>query len=358
MKKMFKRLEKYLFRDIAIDLGTANSLVYVSGRGVIINEPSVVAVNQKTGQILAIGQEAQRMIGRTPSYIRVVCPLVKGVVSDFEITEQLLKYFIQEARAKEKVFGMWPRVIIGLPCGVTDVEARAVKDAAQGAGAYRVFLVEEPVASAIGMQLPIRQAGGNFVIDIGGGTTEVAVISLSGIIVSRSLKIAGDKFDKEVQRFIQEKYHLFIGERTAELAKIQIGSALPQRQRAEVPLRGRNFVTGLPEEVITSDDDIYRALHPSIETIIKAVKAVIEETPPELLSDIMSEGIYLCGGGALLKGLDKLISQEVKMPVKVIEDPLTAMVRGAGMILEHLDQFREVLTVELDETTPGERGLR
>lgn len=354
---MFKKLEKYLFRDVAIDLGTANSLVYVSGRGVIINEPSAVAVNQKTGQILAIGREAQQMIGRTPAYIRVVRPLVKGVVSDFEITEQFLKYFIRETRLKEKTFGIWPRVIIGLPCGVTDVEARAVKDAAQGAGAYRTFLVKEPVASAIGMQLPVRQAGGNFVVDVGGGTTEVAVISLSGIVVSRSLKIAGDKFDEDVQRFIQEKYHLFIGERTAELAKIQIGSALPQRQRAEVALRGRNFITGLPEEVMVSGDDIYWALHSSIEAIIKAIKAVIEETPPELLSDIMSDGIYLCGGGALLKGLDKLISQEVKMPVKVIEDPLTAMVRGAGMILEHLDQFREVLMTEPDETTPGEKEV-
>ena len=354
---MFKKLEKYLFRDVAIDLGTANSLVYVSGRGVIINEPSAVAVNQKTGQILAIGREAQQMIGRTPAYIRVVRPLVKGVVSDFEITEQFLKYFIQETRLKEKFFGIWPRVIIGLPCGVTDVEARAVKDAAQGAGAYRTFLVEEPVASAIGMQLPIRQAGGNFVVDVGGGTTEVAVISLSGIVVSRSLKIAGDKFNEDVQRFIQEKYHLFIGERTAELAKIQIGSALPQRQRAEVALRGRNFITGLPEEVMVSGDDIYQALHPSVEAIIKAIKAAIEETPPELLSDIMSDGIYLCGGGALLKGLDRLVSQEVKMPVKVVEDPLTAMVRGAGIILEHLGQFRGVLMTEPDETTPGEKEV-
>jgi rod shape-determining protein MreB and related proteins len=355
---MFKKLENYLFRDVAIDLGTANSLVYVSGRGVIINEPSAVTVNQKTGQILAIGQEAQRMIGRTPAYIKVVRPLVKGVVSDFEITEQLLKYFIQEARVKEKTLRIWPRVIIGLPCGVTDVEARAVKDAALGAGAHRAFLVEEPVASAIGMRLPIRQAGGNLVVDIGGGTTEVAVISLGGIVVSRSLKVAGDRLNEEVQRFIQEKYHLFIGERTAELAKIQIGSALPEKQRKEVALRGRNFITGLPEEVMASNDDIYHALHPSVESIIKAIKTVIEETPPELLSDIMSGGIYLCGGGALLRGLNKLISQEVKVPVKVIEDPLTAMVRGAGMILEHLDQFQEVLTVEPDETTPGERGLK
>jgi len=311
-----------------------------------------VAVNQKPGQILAMGREAQQMVGRTPSYIRVAWPLVNGVVSDFEVTEQLLKHFLQAAKTKENFFGVWPRVIIGLPCGVTDVEARAVKDAAKGAGGYQVFLVEEPVASAIGMRLPIQKAGGNFIIDIGGGTTEVAVISLGGIVVSKSLKIAGDRFNEEVQRFIREKYHLLIGESTAESAKIQIGSAIPLRQKTEMPVRGRNFVTGLPEEVVVSNDDIYQALHPLIEVIIKAVKSTIEETPPELLSDVMSDGIYLSGGGALLKGLDKLISQEVKIPVKIVEDPLTAMVRGAGMILESLDQFKGVLLDEHDQSMP------
>ena len=349
---MFKKIEKYFLRDIAIDLGTANSLVYVRGRGVIINQPSVVAVNQKTGQILAMGREAQQMIGRTPPYIRVARPLVKGVISDFEITEQLLKYFLQVARSKERFFGVWPRVIIGLPCGVTDVEARAVRDAVKGAGGYQVFLVNEPVAAAIGMRLPIQKAGGNFIIDIGGGTTDVAVISLGGIVVSKSLKVAGDRFNEEVQRFIRGKYHLLIGESTAESAKIQIGSAIPSRQKSEVPVRGRNFVTGLPEEVIVSNDDIYQALKPLVGVIVKAVKATIEETPPELLSDIMSDGIYLSGGGALLEGLDKLIAQEVKIPVKIIEDPLTAMVRGSGMILESLDQLQGVLIDEHNQSLP------
>lgn len=351
---MFENLGKYFLRDVAIDLGTANSLVYVKGGGVIINEPSVVAVNQKTGQVLAIGREAQQMIGRTPPYIRVARPLVKGVVSDFEVTEQLLKHFLQEARTQNKSLAIWPRVIIGLPCGVTDVEARAVKDAAKGAGAYQVYLVDEPVASAIGMRVPIQEANGNFIVDIGGGTTDVAVISLGGIVVSKSLKVAGDKFNEEIQRFLRKKYHLLVGERTAELAKMQIGSALPKQQKAEVPVRGRNFVTGLPEEVIVSNEDIYQALKPSVEVIVKAVKETIEQTPPELLSDIMSEGIYLTGGGALLHGLDKLISREVKVPVKVVDDPLTAMVRGAGMILEHLSQYQNVLIDEKDESKSEE----
>ena len=263
-----------------------------------------------------------------------------------------MKYFIQEARTKEKITGIWPRVIIGLPCGVTDVEARAVRDAAKGAGAYQVFLVSEPVAAAIGMRLPIQKAGGNFIVDIGGGTTDAAVISLGGIVISDSLKIAGDKFNEAVQRFIRDKYHLLIGERTAELAKIQIGSAIPSRQKVEIPVRGRNFVTGLPEEVVVSNDDIYQALRPFVEMILKSIKATIEKTPPELLADIMSDGIYLSGGGALLQGLDKLVAQEVKMPVKVVEDPLTTMVRGAGMMLENLDQFRNVLIDEHDQSAP------
>ncbi len=334
------------FQDIAIDLGTANSLVYVRGKGIMINEPSVVAINKKTGKILAIGKEAKKMVGRTPSHIVASRPLTKGVVSDFEVTEQLLRYFLQKARGPSWLPRFWSRVIIGIPSGITEVEEKAVRDAAKNAGAYQVFLVDEPIASAIGAAMPIQEASGNFIIDIGGGTAEMAVISLGGIVTSTSLKTAGDKLNQDIISFVQEEYKLLIGDQTAERTKIEIGSAVLVKNPKEMPIRGRNLVTGLPEEIIISTKEIYRALHRSVEEIVTAVKATIEATPPEILSDIMSEGIYLSGGGALLHGLDRLISQEVKMPVKVVGDSLTVMVRGAGMILENLDELKDVLNSE------------
>ncbi len=339
LNKFFSRFSN----NIAIDLGTANSLVYVQNKGIVINEPSVVAVNQKTGQILAIGKEAKEMVGRTPAHIVATRPLVNGVVSDFEVTEQMLKYFIEKSHARKFILGPRPRVIVGIPYGVTEVEKRAVCDAAKNAGAGDVFLIEEPMAAAIGARLDVQEAGGNFIVDIGGGTTEVAVISLGGIVVAKSLRVAGDRLNKDIIDFAQEEYKLLIGERAAETVKINIGSAYPLKEKKEMPLRGRNIITGLPEEIFISDEEVRKAMEKSIEQIVMAVKTTVEETPPELLADIMTKGVYLSGGGSLLKGLDILIQEEIKMPTRVIEDPLTAVVRGAGMVLENLDHLRDTL---------------
>lgn len=341
--KLFDKFLSLISQDIAIDLGTANSLVYIKGKGIVINEPSVVAVNQKTGQILAIGDEAQKMVGRTPAHIVAIRPLVNGVISDFETTEQMIKYFIDKIHKRKFLIGPRPRVIIGVPFGVTEVEKKAVCDAAKNAGAREVFIIEEPMASAIGARLPVQEPGGNFIIDIGGGTTEVAVISLGGIVIAKSLRIAGDRFNDDIVKFAQEEYKLLIGERAAEKIKIGIGSAFPMKERSDMPLRGRNLITGLPEEIIISDDDIRRALSKSMRKIITAIKTTVEETPPELLADIMSKGIHLSGGGSLLKGLDVLIQEETKIQTHVIEDPLTAVVRGAGLVLENLDELYDVL---------------
>ena len=348
LKNIFNKIPKIFSEDIAIDLGTANSEVYVRGRGIVIQEPSVVAINQKTGQVLAIGLEAKKMVGRTPGHIVATRPLRSGVISDFEVTEQMLRYFIEKARKRKWIA---PRVIVGVPCGVTEVEKKAVIDAAKSAGAREVFLIEEPMAAAIGARLPVQEAGGNFIVDIGGGTAEVAIISLGGIVLAKSLRIAGDKLNEDIIRFAQEEYKLLIGERTAEVIKIGIGSVFPLKEKRELPMRGRNLVTGLPEEILVSDEDIRRAMERSVRQIITEIKTAIEETPPELLADIMASGIYLSGGGALLRGLDTLVQRETKIPTKIIEDPMTAVVRGAGMVLEELDKLHEVL-VETGELEP------
>jgi len=348
---MLNKIFSYFSQDIALDLGTANSLVYVKGRGIVLSEPSVVALNQKTGQILAIGEEAKKMVGKTPGHIVATRPLVKGVISDFEVTEQMLRYFIEKVHKKRFILTPRPRLIIGIPCGVTEVEKKAVRDAAKSAGAREVFLIEQPMAAAIGARLPVQEAGGNFIVDIGGGTTEVAVISLGGLVLAKSLRIAGDKLNEDIIYFAQEEYKLLIGERTAEEIKIKIGSAYPLKEKKEVPMRGRNLITGLPEEVMIKDEDVRKAIEGSVREIVDTIKITIEETPPELLADIMSRGIYLAGGGALLKGLDVLITKETKIPVKVIEDPLTAVVRGAGMVLENLEELKDVL-IEEEELEP------
>ena len=348
---MFDKLFSYLYQDIAIDLGTATTLVYVKGRGIVIFEPSVVAVNQKTGQVLAIGEEAKKMVGRTPAHIVATRPLVKGVISDFEVTEQMLRYFIEKIQRRKFLFSPKPRVNIGVPCGVTEVEKKAVQDAAKNAGAREVYLIEQPMAAAIGARLPVQEAGGNFVVDIGGGTTQVVVISLGGIVLSKTLKVAGDKLNEDIIYFAQEEYKLLIGERTAEDVKIGIGSAYPLKEKKAMPLRGRNFVTGLPEEIMVSDEDIRRAMEKSVRQIVDTIKTAVEETPPELLADVMGKGIHLAGGGSLLKGLDILIAKETKIPAKIIEDPVTAVARGAGLVLENIDELREVLA-ETEELEP------
>ncbi|MBI2644071.1 MAG: rod shape-determining protein [Candidatus Wildermuthbacteria bacterium] len=347
LNKLISRFGK----DIAIDLGTANSLVYVRGRGIVLQEPSVVAVNQKTGQVLAIGEDAKKMVGKTPAYIVATRPLVKGVISDFEITEQMLRYFIDRVYRNHFPLSPGPRTIIGIPFGVTEVEKKAVRDAALNAGARDVYLIDEPMATAIGARLPVQEAGGNFIVDMGGGTTEVAVISLGGIVLAKSSRIAGDKLNDDIIHFAQEEYKLLIGERTAEAIKIQIGSAYPTKEVRDMPLRGRNMITGLPEEIIISEIDVRRALEKSVRQIVNEIKQTVEETPPELLADVMTNGIYLGGGGALLRGLDLLLAKETKIPTRVIEDPLTAMVRGAGYVLENIDELAEVL-VETENLEP------
>jgi len=330
-------------KDIGIDLGTANTLVYVKGRGIVINEPSVVAINQKTGQILAIGQEAKKMVGRTPAHIVASRPLVAGVVSDFEVTEQMLKFFIDKVHRESFSLLPRPRVVVGIPSGVTEVEKRAVEDATRSAGAREVYLIEEPMAAAIGIRMPVQEAAGNMIVDIGGGTTEVAIISLGGIVISKSLRIAGDKLNEDIVHYAREEFNLLLGEKTSEDIKLAVGSAYSLEEKIETSMRGRDIVTGLPKEVTVDDSQIRKALNRSVKSLINAIKGTIEETPPELVADIMHRGIYLVGGGGLLRGLDQLVAEQTEMPVKLVEDPLTAVVRGTGMVLEDVDALSDVL---------------
>lgn len=340
---MINRLLGMFSHDIGIDLGTANTLVYVRGKGIVINEPSVVAINTKTNQVLAIGDEAKKMVGKTPANIVATRPLVDGVVSDFEVTEQMLRYFIDKVHKESFVILPRPRVVIGIPSGVTEVEKRAVEDAASNAGARQALLIEEPMAAAIGCRLPIQDAAGSMIVDIGGGTTEVAIISLGGIVASRSLRIAGDELNDDIVQYARDEFNLQIGERTAENIKIAIGSAYPVGESIEVPMRGRDLVTGLPKQIMVTPEQIRAALAKSVRSIVEAVKIAIEETPPELVADIMDRGIILAGGGALLRGLDMLLHRETKMPVHVADDPLTAVVRGTGLVLEDIDHMKDIL---------------
>ncbi len=349
---MFNKIFGYLSHDVGIDLGTANTLVYVKGKGIVINEPSVVAVNKKTGKILAIGKEAKKMVGKTPGHIVATRPLVDGVVSDFEVTEQMLKYFIDKVHQQSFSLFPRPRVVVGVPSGVTEVEKKAVIDATISAGAREAYLIEEPMAAAIGVRLPVQDAAGNMIVDIGGGTTEIAVISLGGIVASRSLRIAGDELSENIIQFARDEFNLFLGEKTAEDIKIAIGSAYPLEEKLEMPMRGRDLVTGLPKEVIINDEHARKALSRSVKILVDNIKATIEETPPELVADIMSKGIILVGGGGMLKGLDKLVNEQTKMPVRVADDPLTAVARGAGIVLENIDELREVLVSMKNEKSP------
>jgi rod shape-determining protein MreB len=343
MKSPFGFILNRFSHDIGIDLGTANTLVYVRGKGVLIREPSVVAINKKTKEVLAVGEEAERMVGRTPSHIVAVRPLVDGVISDFEVTEQMLKYFFDKVhREKYSIFPR-PRVVIGIPYGVTEVERRAVEEGAVNAGAREVYLIEEPIAAAIGARLPVQDASGNMIVDIGGGTTEVAVISLGGIVTSRSLRVAGDEMNDDIIQYARDKFSLLIGERTAERIKVEVGSAFPTKDKLEAPLRGRDLVTGLPKEIIVNSLQISDAIKKSIRIIVDSIKSTLEETPPELLADIMDQGIVMAGGGSLLRGIDKLIAEETRTIVHITDDPLTAVARGTGIVLEDLDLLSGVL---------------
>jgi len=344
---MFKKFFAKISKDIGIDLGTATTLVYVKGKGIVINEPSVVAVNQKTGQILAIGDEAKKMIGRTPAHISATRPLVDGVVSDFETTEQMLRYFIDKVHERKVNIFPRPRVVIGIPSSITEVEKKAVQDAALNAKAREVYLVEEAMAAAIGSRLPIQEALGNMIIDIGGGTTDIAVISLGGIVANKTLKIAGDKLNRDIIDFARDEFKMILGEKTAEDIKIAVGSACELSEPLETSMRGRDLVTGLPKEIVVNDSQIRKALSSSIKMIAEAAKETIENTPPELVADIMSRGIIMVGGGSLLRGIDKLLIEETKMPIRVEEDPLTTVARGTGIILEDVENLKNIL-VPLD----------
>src|SRR3989344_4017173 len=334
-----------LSHDIGIDLGTVNTLVLVKGKGIIIREPSVVAIHKKSKQVLAIGTEAKRMLGRTPIAIEAVRPLRDGVISDFDTTEAMLRHFIQKVHQNPgskfpKV--PRPRVVIGIPSGVTEVERRAVQDAALVAGARQAYLIEEPMAAAIGAGLPIEEPEGNLIMDIGGGTTEIAVISLGGMVVNRSLRIAGDELDQDIINYMKMRYGMLIGDRTAENIKIEIGSAVPLKTEKETLVRGRDLSTGLPKSIKISSTEIREALTGTVNQIIGTLAEVLEETPPELLSDLLERGVVIAGGGALLRGLDQKIAEETKMPVYIADDPLTTVVRGCGMVLENLDLLAKV----------------
>ncbi len=337
----------FLGRDMAVDLGTANTLVYIRGRGIVLNEPSVVAVNVKDGRPLAVGLEAKRMIGRTPGHIQAVRPLKDGVINNFEITEKMLRYFIHRVHQRR-----WakPRMVICVPSGVTGVEKRAVQEAAEYAGARKTpFIIEEPMAAAIGAGLPVHEPTGNMVVDIGGGTTEVAVISLGGIVTSQSVRIGGDELDEAIIQFIKKEYSLALGERTAEEVKIALGSAYELEEELHAEIRGRDLVTGLPKTIVTSTEEVRKAIEEPVQAIVDAVKVTLDKTPPELAADIMEQGIVLTGGGALLHGLDVRLQQETGMPIVIAKNPLYSVALGAGQCLEEFNVLRQVLS------TSGER---
>ncbi len=351
MIKNFEQFKRYVSNDIGIDLGTANTLVYLSGKGIVLNEPSVVAINQKTGQVVAVGKDAKQMLGRTPQHIVAVRPLVDGVISDFEVTEEMITYLLNKAqKGNTKLLG--PRVVVGVPSGITNVEIRAVRDATKNAGASEVHIVEEPMAAAIGMRLPVLEPSGNMIVDIGGGTTDIAVISLGGVVRAKNLKIAGDKLNNDIISYMRSEFKILIGEKTAEEIKISIGAIVPGDNPLEAGVRGRDLITGLPREVIITDSDIREAISQSINTLVDGVKEVLETTPPEVLADVMQKGIFLAGGGALIPGLGEIIAEYTKIPVHIAPDPLTAVCRGTGVILENIDLYKDILITNKDELPP------
>jgi len=324
-------------KDIGIDLGTTNSLVYLKQRGIIIDEPTLVAINTKSGQLLAIGDDAKKMLGRTPAHINVIKPLINGVVSDFEMTQEILRYFFK--KINKNSFLNYNRLVIGIPTNLTEVERKSVEDAAVAAGANKIFVIEEPIAAVLGARLPVKEPTANMIVDIGGGTTEIAIISLEGIVTAKSLKIAGDRLNDEIIRCIRDEFKLVIGEPTAEELKITIGSAIPLDEKLEMSVRGRDLSTGLPREAIVKHGQIRVALNASISSFIDAIKETIELTPPELVGDILKQGIHLCGGGSLLKGIDYRIEKEIGVPATIVEDPLTCVVRGTGVVAENFPVY-------------------
>ena len=337
---MFSWLLGYFSNDIGIDLGTANTLVYVKDRGIVLREPSVVAIQQGSNRVLAVGEEAKRMLGRTPGNIVAIRPMKAGVIADFEVTEAMLRYFIRKAHNRKWV--VRPRIIISVPSGITEVEKRAVKDSATHAGAREVYLIEEPMAAAIGVGLPVQEPAGNMIVDMGGGTTEVAIISLAGIVLSRSVRVGGDEMDEAIVQYLKRVYNLMIGERTAEEIKITIGSAYPLGEEMSTEVKGRDLVAGLPKTLTITSEEIREALQEPVSSIVEAIRITLERCPPELSSDLVDRGIVLAGGTSQLRGMDKLIAEQTGLPVHVAEDPLSAVAEGTGVVLHELNFLRKV----------------
>ncbi|MBU0651105.1 rod shape-determining protein [bacterium] len=345
LSKVFNYLLGLFSNDMGIDLGTASTLVYIKNQGIVLCEPSVVAIQKGTNNVLAVGEEAKRMIGRTPGNIVAIRPLKDGVIADFEITESMLRYFIEKVHNRK----LWvrPRVVIAVPSGITEVEKRAVRDSAEHAGAREIYLIEEPMAAAIGVGLPVQEPAGNMIIDIGGGTTEVAVISLAGIVHSETVRVGGDEFDEAIISYMKRAYNLVIGERTAEAIKIKIGSAYKLEQELTLEVKGRHQIAGLPKTLTITSEEIREALMEPISIIIEAVRTTLEKTPPELSADLVDRGLILAGGGALLRGIDKLLAKETGLPVNVADDPLTAVVLGTGIVLDEVGGLKRVLSKEM-----------
>ena len=337
---MLSQLFGLFSNDIGIDLGTANTLVYVRDRGIVLREPSVVAIQSGTNRVLAVGEEAKRMLGRTPGSIVAIRPMKAGVIADFEITEAMLRYFIRKVHNRGKL--VRPRVIVAVPSGITEVEKRAVKDSAAHAGAREVYLIEEPMAAAIGVGLPVQEPAGNMIVDIGGGTTEVALISLAGIVFSRSVRVGGDQMDESIVQHMKRVYNLMIGERTAEEIKISIGSAYPMKEETTMEVKGRDLVAGLPKTLTVTSEEIREALHEPVATIVESIRITLERCPPELSADLVDRGLILAGGGALLNGIDKLIAEQTGLPVHVADDPLCAVAEGTGVVLHELNFLRKM----------------
>ena len=326
--------------DLAVDLGTANTLVYVKGKGIVLREPSVVAVHAGSGQVLAVGADAKQMLGRTPGNIQAIRPMKDGVIANFEITEAMIRHFIQKVHNRKAL--VRPRIIIAVPSGITQVEKRAVRDSAESAGAREVYLIEEPMAAAIGVGLPVQEPSGNMIVDIGGGTTEVAVISMSGIVFSKSVRVAGDEMDEALVNYIKKKYNLLIGERTAENLKIKIGTVYPTGNNDSLEGKGRDLVAGIPKTLLITEDEVREALSETVNMIIDAVKITLERTPPDLAADIVDKGIVLAGGGSMIKGLDVLLREETGLPISLAEDPLSAVVLGTGKVLDEIELLKKV----------------
>ncbi|MDW8280017.1 MAG: rod shape-determining protein [bacterium] len=341
--KVFKNLFNNLFESIGIDLGTANCVIYVKNKGILINEPSVAAINTKTNQILAVGEEAKKMLGRTPPHINVVRPLIGGVISDFEMSREMIRNFLNKLK-KQKI-GDWgfKKAIVSIPNDLTEVEKKSVEDAVLNSGCSNVFLIESPIAAALGSGLNIEEAKANLIIDIGGGTTDIAVISMNGIVTSKTLKIAGDKFNEEIAKFIKEEFKLIIGDLTAENIKVNIGSAIPQDERLEIIIQGKDVTTGLPKEIIIKNSQIKLVLNKFLKQIIESIIEVIEKTPPELVGDMLKKGIFLCGGGALLRGLDTIIQKEIGVEAKISEEPQLAVAKGLGKIIEQFEKYKNIV---------------